>query len=70
MRENIEKAFIEWWELDEWDGCNEQQIARDGFEAGWLEACRRSAEAAWKAETHHGAVDAINGIAEAIVWEP
>jgi len=66
----IENAFIEWWELDDIDGVNEQSFARAGFEAGWREACRRSAEAAWNAETHHGAVDAINGIAEAIVWEP
>lgn len=66
----VEEAFEEWWELDLWDGCNEKTMMSDGFLAGWREACKRSAEAAYQAETHLDAVDAINGIAEAIVWEP
>lgn len=70
MAKEIDKAFEAWWETDVWDGCNEHSIASDGFHAGWLEACRRAAEAAWKAETHHDALQAINEIAEAIVWEP
>lgn len=64
-----EKAFDEWWACED-DGSRDCEIASDGFKAGWLEACRRSAKAAWEAETHHNAVEAINKIANAIVFEP